>query len=143
MLAQQARQQKAVGRAGNAIERCQRRHHRTNAALDQGSERRQIDVVQQALRQECRVVVAPAFPCAVADEVPGRDQQHVSVAARSSPWNPRNCARHGGAKIGFFAGAFHHAAPARIARPQVVDERMHGRRRRVGRRRLCDCHAHG
>jgi hypothetical protein len=123
-FAQQAGQQRAVGRAGDVVECCQRRHHGTDAAVDQCTERRQVDDVQQALRQVGRVVVAPAFHRAVADEVLGRGQHGVSGGEVVALEAAQLRARHRGAEIGVFARTFHHAAPAWIAAD--VDHRAEG-----------------
>ena len=135
-VAQHSSQQKAVARRRHAVQIHVGAHHRRRARLHRRMERRQIHIPQLLVRDIRGIVIAPSVGRAVTGEVLHRCQ-HMPRFARERPLKSLDlCLRHRRSQKRVFAGAFHNAAPAWIAR-NIHHRRKtpaHARRTRLARR---------
>ncbi len=101
---------------GYAVQAVERIHEGGNAGIGRGLERRQVDLVQLLQAHVDRVVVAPRHRRAIGREVLGA--RHDGIESAQLAGLEAEHTRRGDARsqVGVFARAFHHPAPARIAR---------------------------
>ena len=124
LVPQHTRQGEGVRRGGDLIKRVESAHQRGSARIHGRLEGRQVNLAQRALRHVHGVIVASAFRGPVADVVLYTGCDGIRSIKPRALISDHIGARHGCTEVRIFAGPFHNAPPAGVARD--IDHRGEG-----------------
>jgi len=115
IFAEDIGEEPVVAGGGDVIEVHVGAHDGAGTGFDASVEGREVDVVELCVGDVGGVVVTPALRCSITRKV-FEAGEHVVRGADSWTLEAADLgAGDGGAEVGIFSGAFHDAAPARIA----------------------------